>query len=33
MALSSEILLAWGPRDEGLLAWFEEPPVARPALE
>ena len=33
MALSSEILLAWGPRDEGLLAWFEEPPAARPALE
>ena len=33
MALSSEILLAWGPRDEGLLAWFEEPPVVRPALE
>ena len=32
MALSSEILLAWGPRDEGLLAWFEEPPAVRPGL-
>ena len=33
MALSSEILVAWGPRDEALLAWFEEPPAVRPALE
>lgn len=33
MALSSEILLAWGPRDEALLAWFEEPPAVRPTLE
>ena len=33
MALSSELLLAWGPRDEALLAWFEEPPAVRPTLE
>ena len=33
MALSSEILLAWGPRDEALLGWFEEPPAVRPGLE
>ena len=33
MALTSEILLAWGPRDEALLAWFEQPPVVRPSLD
>lgn len=33
MALTSEILLACGPRDESLLAWFEQPPAVRPSLE
>ena len=32
MALTSEILLACGPRDEALLAWFEQPPAVRPSL-
>ena len=32
MALTSELLLAYGPRDEALLAWFEQPPAVRPAL-
>lgn len=33
MALTSELLLACGPRDDALLAWFEEPPAVRPALD
>ena len=33
MALTSEILLACGPRDEALLAWFEQPPAVRPSLD
>ena len=33
MALTSELLLACGPRDDALLAWFEEPPAVRPSLD
>ena len=33
MALTSELLLAFGPRDDALLAWFEDPPAVRPALD
>ena len=33
MALTSEILLACGPRDEALLAWFEQAPAVRPSLD
>ncbi len=33
MALTSEVLLACGPRDEALLAWFEQPPAVRPSLD
>ena len=33
MALTSELLLAFGPRDDALLAWFEDPPAVRPSLD